>query len=441
MAEQYHIRITLLNAPVTITRDVAVPATMALSDFHSVIQAAMDWDDCHLHEFIKGNTKYMPAFSIQETEDWGGGHSKDVLIDESSVSLREVFARKGSKIKYLYDFGDDWEHELRLIERSISTPQVALLAAEGRCPPEDVGGVWGYGAMLEALSDTDDSDRKAEYEEWLGHQRWDTHEPNLERLKSQVRWINVVTAYGNNVDALQKLMLTPTIEPEVPAIPMARYLLGQLLQKPIKLTAKGWLPKAVVQGMHDAFFDEDYWQAEYVFDGKPGREQEVRSVHFTRLVLQHAGLIKKSKGYLALTKRGQGFMADKASAALYAVLLESALFKLPWYQFDRYPKLATLQDLAPLMLVWLLDSDSPISVASMIDMVMRTHVSLYSDAQDSMLKPMDILHGAWGHRMTQVARLFGIVSVTQTSDDPSDTFMAATELLREVMRSGDTVKG
>lgn len=439
MAEQYHIRITLLNAPVTITRDVAVPATMTLGDFHNVIQAAMDWDDCHLHEFIKENTKYMSAYSIREMEAWGG--NGDVLIDESGVSLREVFARKGSKIKYLYDFGDDWEHELQLIERTIGAPQVALLAAEGRCPPEDVGGVWGYGDMLEALSDTDDSDRKAQYEQWLGHQRWNAHSPNLERLKNQVRWINLVTAYGKNVDALQKLMLTPTIKPDAPIIPMAKHLLAQLLLTPIKLTAKGWLPKTVVQGMHDAFPDAKYWEAEYVFDSKPGREEEARSVHFTRLVLQHAGLIKKSKGSLALTKKGQAFAADEASPVLYAVLLKSALFELPWHQFDRYPKLATLQDLAPLMLVWLLDSDSPISVASMIDMALRTHASLYSDAQDAMLKPIDILHGAWGHRMAQVARLFGIVSVTQTSDDPSDTHMAATELLRDVMRSGDSVKG
>ena len=47
MAEQYHIRITLLDAPVAITRDVAVPATMPPVIF-TVIQAAMDWDDCHL---------------------------------------------------------------------------------------------------------------------------------------------------------------------------------------------------------------------------------------------------------------------------------------------------------------------------------------------------------------------------------------------------------
>lgn len=438
MAEQYHIRITLLDAPVAITRDVAVPATMPLSNFHGVIQAAMDWDDCHLHEFIKGKTKYMSARSIREMEDWCD-NIEDELIDESEVTLREVFNRKGSKIRYSYDFGDDWEHELQLIERSIGSPHVALLAAEGRCPPEDVGGVWGYATMLEVLNGTDDVERKIEYEEWLGVQRWDAHNPNLKRLASQVRWINVVSTLGNDVSRLQKMMLAPTTAPEVPIMPMAKYLLSQLLQKPIKLTAKGWLPKAVVQGMHDAFSDEAYWEEEYVFDGKPGREEETRSVHLTRAVLQSAGLIKKSKETLALTKKGQAHAASAMSPELYHVLLGAALFNLQWQRFDRFPKLATLQELAPLMLVWLRDCDAPASVATIIDLFTRTHVWLYSEAQDSILEPIDVLHGAWECRMTQIARLFGIVSSTKTNHDPTQSFMLATDLLRDVMRSVETI--
>ena len=61
--------------------------------------------------------------------------------------------------------------------------------------------------------------------------------------------------------------------------------------------------------MHDAFSDEAYWEEEYVFDGKPGREEETRSVHLTRAVLQSAGLIK-SKETLALTKKGQAHAAS-----------------------------------------------------------------------------------------------------------------------------------
>jgi hypothetical protein len=42
-----------------------------------------------------------------------------------------------------------------------------LLEASGRCPPEDVGGPWGYEEYLTALADADD-DRHAELLRWRG---------------------------------------------------------------------------------------------------------------------------------------------------------------------------------------------------------------------------------------------------------------------------------
>ena len=91
------------------------------------------------------------------------------------------------------------------------------------------------------------------------------------------------------------------------------------------------------------------------------------------------------------------------------------------------------------MLVWLRDCDAPASVATIIDLFTRTHVWLYSEAQDSILEPIDVLHGAWECRMTQIARLFGIVSSTKTNHDPTQSFMLATDLLRGVMRSVETI--
>jgi Plasmid pRiA4b ORF-3-like protein len=72
-------------------------------------------------------------------------------------------------LKYLYDFGDGWEHTIK-IERLID-PQPGiiyprLIEAAGRCPPEDVGGPWGYAEFLEAIGDPD-HDRHAECKEWI----------------------------------------------------------------------------------------------------------------------------------------------------------------------------------------------------------------------------------------------------------------------------------
>jgi len=46
-------------------------------------------------------------------------------------------------------------------------PYPRLLSAEGRCPPEDIGGPWGYAEYLEAMADPD-HERHAEMVEWCG---------------------------------------------------------------------------------------------------------------------------------------------------------------------------------------------------------------------------------------------------------------------------------
>ena len=46
-------------------------------------------------------------------------------------------------LRYLYDFGDGWEHTIKIERMTEPEPGVAyprLIEAAGRCPPEDVGG-------------------------------------------------------------------------------------------------------------------------------------------------------------------------------------------------------------------------------------------------------------------------------------------------------------
>lgn len=78
--------------------------------------------------------------------------------------------RAGVRFLYEYDFGDSWEHTLRVEkilppEPGVHYPQ--CLAGKRACPPEDVGGVWGYQEFLAALADPDDPQHD-EYLEWIG---------------------------------------------------------------------------------------------------------------------------------------------------------------------------------------------------------------------------------------------------------------------------------
>lgn len=74
-------------------------------------------------------------------------------------------------ISYLYDFGDDWQHEViyeGLVEPSeMDRRYPTCLDGAGACPPEDCGGVGGYEDVLVAIRNPKHPDHK-ERREWIG---------------------------------------------------------------------------------------------------------------------------------------------------------------------------------------------------------------------------------------------------------------------------------
>ena len=98
-------------------------------------------------------------------QDWAGD-----FLDARKARLGDVLEDVGTKtLKYLDDFGDGWEHTIkieRLIDPEPGTPYPRLIEAKGCCPPEDVGGPWGYAEFLEAIADPK-HERHRELKEWL----------------------------------------------------------------------------------------------------------------------------------------------------------------------------------------------------------------------------------------------------------------------------------
>ena len=96
----------------------------------------MDWEDYHLHQFLIGKRIYSmpgPDDDLYEL----------TIIDESRERLSDVVPRVGTTFTYLYDFGDNWRHDLLL--EAITMPEAPghypqCIAGERRTPPEDVGG-------------------------------------------------------------------------------------------------------------------------------------------------------------------------------------------------------------------------------------------------------------------------------------------------------------
>ena len=149
-AEIYQLKVTLLGTNPPIWRQLLVPADLTLAQLHDVLQIAMGWQECHLHEFSAGGRH----FGRPDPEDRFMGMPP--VEDERRVRVSSVLRRIGAKAIYTYDLGDSWEHSIVLQKRLPAAPTLAYpMCTEGQlaCPPEDCGGIGGFYDLLEALRD------------------------------------------------------------------------------------------------------------------------------------------------------------------------------------------------------------------------------------------------------------------------------------------------
>lgn len=157
----YQLRISLADVSPQVWRRVLVPGGYTLDRVHRVIQYAMGWQDLHLHSFDIGGQQYGEPDPVGEL----------VLRDELDARLDAV-ADKGDLFRYTYDFGDWWEHEVTVEDVFAAEPDERYpMCVDGAraCPPEDVGGGYGYQELLGALDDPDHS-RHDEARSWLGRE-------------------------------------------------------------------------------------------------------------------------------------------------------------------------------------------------------------------------------------------------------------------------------
>jgi hypothetical protein len=155
------IKASLAHVAPEVTRRIAVPLTMKLDRLHLTLQAAFGWTNTHLYAFQAAGLS------------WGEPDPDflDAMGDACKTRLYDVVAQTGAKtLRYVYDFGDNWEHVLKLekwVENGGPEGLPFLINAIGRCPPEDVGGPSGYAQLITALSDPAHPDH-ADTRRWVG---------------------------------------------------------------------------------------------------------------------------------------------------------------------------------------------------------------------------------------------------------------------------------
>lgn len=134
------VKVSLSSAKPPVWRRFELPSAMTLDRVHHVLQAAFEWDNCHLHQFETVCGEFGdPAHG----DDWFEP------ADESAVAFAQVATAERARVGYVYDLGDDWRHDM-VVEKIIpAEPGVAYprcTGGKGTAPQEDSGGIWVFNA-------------------------------------------------------------------------------------------------------------------------------------------------------------------------------------------------------------------------------------------------------------------------------------------------------
>ena len=144
---QFKIKLRGITKPL-VWRRVLVPAHFTFTGFHAVIQEAFGWWNVHLYCFC--DRQYGRMLNIAEVREDDWGYAPD--FDARKFTVGEFFGDGGivNKLCYVYDFGDDWTHDITL-EKVLDeySDHATCITGKGACPEEDCGGQWGYEDMKE----------------------------------------------------------------------------------------------------------------------------------------------------------------------------------------------------------------------------------------------------------------------------------------------------
>jgi len=155
------LKITLDLAKHSVWRRVIVPQHITFHQLHEVLQIVFGWQDYHLHDFLifDGDN---PLINLVDNEEAFEYQQEIPMLMETDMLLSD-YLPKYSRIKYTYDFGDDWQHyiEVESLVDSYHQNYPVCIAGEGNAPPEDVGGEGGYDEYLEAIADPEHPEHAA----------------------------------------------------------------------------------------------------------------------------------------------------------------------------------------------------------------------------------------------------------------------------------------
>ena len=335
------VHLSLDDTDPQIWRRLTIPGDLHLAEVHDVLQAAMGWTDSHLHRFHLGDAwsglPFLTQFDLEEGEEG---------TTEADARLDQVLRTPGDELGYTYDFGDGWNHTLRLESLAPLVPSEKTDATASRsvcldgacaCPPEDIGGIPGYEEMAEWVRhdydpahapEGQDAAGLVELRTWLP-EGWHPDEFSVEEVNAELaRWtaggaavslallpeeLQVfvagvsrpsrfdVDAWLAHPDWREPVMLdADTTRAVTQPVRVVRELVGD----GIALTPAGYLPPRAVEQIVAALDLTSEWI------GKGNREDLTPPVAELREAVRSLGLIRKVKGRLVPTALGRKLTDD-----------------------------------------------------------------------------------------------------------------------------------
>jgi len=183
----YQFRIDINGAKPPIWRRVQVEKNISFGEFHYILQSIFNWENYHLHQFsIDKNTllvdtthegyEPMDMFPIY-------GMTPIKEINEHTVKLNKYFKKVDDKLTYEYDFGDGWEHIIKLekiLDKDQNQNYPYLVTGKRVAPFEDCGGMWGWEEICDVMEGKG-NDRKEEILEY--YQKFDPKDSTIKDVK------------------------------------------------------------------------------------------------------------------------------------------------------------------------------------------------------------------------------------------------------------------
>jgi hypothetical protein len=316
----FRVRLDLLGAKPPVWRRLELSGDLTLARVHDMIQAAMGWTNSHLHRFRTGHDHRSPhfvtSFDIEEGEN-------GVLEDD--VQLDQLISAEGDALWYEYDFGDGWDHTLR-VEAVLDEPPAMVRCTGGRlaCPPEDCGGIRGYDELASWVrSGCEDAllpgvfDDAAQAHGWLPHE-WHPDTFDLDQVNAalSVALAEPVVVTGELADLFEQLERrgirtlrevlgrppshgpTEVTEAEAARLTETYRFFLDVVGDGVALTGAGYLPPNVVEQFAEASGVTGWWI------GRANREDLTPPVAVVRDSARALGLVTVRKRRLTPTAVG-----------------------------------------------------------------------------------------------------------------------------------------